>query len=150
MRFQAILIAATVLLSGCMKSISREETPVLKFSRTEVSVPAMSYAGAVRDTLFVTCNRSWTVRLQDPCDWLELSTDGCENPSGTTVTVPLVLTFANNEIVQDRTAGLRFFTEGMELAVPVRQLAFVPPPPVDSVSVNGIDNYEYEDFGIIP
>ena len=132
-----------------MKSISREETPVLKFNRTEVNVPAQARSGKVSDTLLVTGNRSWTVRLQDPCDWLELSTDGCENPSGTMVTVPLVLTFANNEVEQDRTAGLRFFTEGLELAVPIRQLAFVPPPPVDSVSVNGIINYEYEDFGIV-
>ena len=149
MRFQAILIAATVLLSGCMKSISREETPELKISKTDVTVSAQSRNGAVRDTIFVTGNRSWTVRLQNACEWLELSADGCENPSGTAVTVPLVLTFADNELEQDRTEVLHFFTEGMELTLSVRQMAFEPPPPVDSVSVNGIINYEYEDFGIV-
>lgn len=122
---------------------------MLRFDRTEVSVPAMSYAGAVRDTVLVSCNRSWTVRLQNACKWLELSADGCENPSGTTVTVPLVLTFADNELEQDRTEVLHFFTEGMELTVSVRQMAYEPPPPVDSVNVNGIINYEYEDFGIV-
>lgn len=139
-----IAVAAVLLLPGCLKSTFREEEPRLDVDRSEVTVRARSGTGSVKDTLYVSGNRSWSVVFAEETGWLSLGTEGFENPSGVLKTAPLVVICEENHADDPRSAVLVILGGGEQKIVTVRQKGIQR---VDEADSQGIDDYIFEDYG---
>lgn len=139
-----IAVAAVLLLPGCLKSTFREEEPRLDVDRSEVTVRARSGTGSVKDTLYVSGNRSWSVVFAEEAGWLSLGTEGFENPSGVLKTAPLVVICEENHADDPRSADLVILGGGEQKTVTVRQKGIQR---VDEADSQGIDDYIFEDYG---
>ena len=139
-----IAVATVLLLPGCLKSTFREEEPRLDVDRSEVTVRARSGTGFVKDTLYVSGNRSWSVVLAEETGWLSLGTEGFENPSGLRKTAPLVVICEENHADDPRSAVLVILGGGEQKIVTVRQKGIQR---VDEADSQGIDDYIFEDYG---
>ena len=139
-----IAVAAVLLLPGCLKSTFREEEPRLDVDRSEVTVRARSGKGSVKDTLYVSGNRSWSVVIAEEAGWLSLGTEGFENPSGVLKTAPLVVICEENHADDPRSAVLVILGSGEQKTVTVRQKGIQR---VDEADSQGIDDYIFEDYG---
>ena len=139
-----IAVAAVLLLPGCLKSTFREEEPRLDVDRSEVTVRARSGTGSVKDTLYVSGNRSWSVVFAEEAGWLSLGTEGFENPSGVLKTAPLVVICEENHADDPRSAVLVILGSGEQKTVTVRQKGIQR---VDEADSQGIDDYIFEDYG---
>lgn len=139
-----IAVAAVLLLPGCLKSTFREEEPRLDVDRSEVTVRARSGTGSVKDTLYVSGNRSWSVVFAEETGWLSLGTEGFENPSGVLKTAPLVVICEENHADDPRSAALVILGGGEQKIVTVRQKGIQR---VDEADSQGIDDYIFEDYG---
>ncbi len=79
-------------MASCCSETFREGEPRLEFDRVETSVRAKGGDGFVRDTFYVSSNRSWSAAVADgEADWLSVATGGFENPAGVLKTAPLVV-----------------------------------------------------------
>lgn len=139
-----IAVATVLLLPGCLKSTFREEEPRLGVDRSEVTVRARSGTGSVKDTLYVSGNRSWSVVLAEETGWLSIGTEGFENPSGVLKTAPLVVICEENLADDPRSAVLVILGGGEQKIVTVRQKGIQR---VDEADSQGIDDYIFEDYG---
>ena len=139
-----IAVATVLLLPGCLKSTFREEKPRLDVDRSEVTVRARSGTGSVKDTLYVSGNRSWSVVFAEEAGWLSLGTEGFENPSGVLKTAPLVVICEENHADDPRSAVLVILGGGEQKIVTVRQKGIQR---VDEADSQGIDDYIFEDYG---
>ena len=146
MRPKLLIIAlAALLLPGCLKSTFREEEPRLDADREEVVLRARSGAGFVKDTVYVSANRSWSAALAEEVedDWLSLGTEGFENPSEVLKTAPLVVICKENQADDPRSAAIVITGAGQQKTITVTQKGIQK---VDDVEGLGIDPYLYEDY----
>lgn len=147
MRPKLLIIALTaLLLPGCLKSTFREEEPRLGVDREEVTLRARSGTGFLKDTVYVSANRSWSAALAEEVEdgWLSLGTEGFENPSEVLKTAPLVVICKENHADDPRSASIVITGAGRQQVVTVTQKGILK---VDEVDVSGIDPYEFEDYG---
>ena len=112
--------------------------------RSEVTVRARSGTGSVKDTLYVSGNRSWSVVFAEEAGWLSLGPEGFENPSGVLKTAPLVVICEENHADDPRSAVLVILGSGEQKTVTVRQKGIQR---VDEADSQGIDDYIFEDYG---
>jgi len=139
-----IAVATVLLLPGCLKSTFREEEPRLEVDREETVLRARSGGGFVKDTLYVSSNRSWTVRPAGDVNWLSFGTEGFENPAEVNKTAMLVIICQDNPGDEERSADLVIIGGGLQKTVRVRQECVRKVGVIDN---NGIDNYHFEDYG---
>lgn len=104
----AALAATAVSAVSCLEREFEEGTPVFSVSNTEFFLPSDMYEGQglVCDTIWVTCNRSWTASVPDTLDWISLDKDGHQGLSGVNERTPLVIKCTDNLADQDRSALL--------------------------------------------
>ena len=147
MQNKGLLIAtlAVLLLPGCLKSTFREGEPRLDVDRGEVTLRARSGTGFLKDTLYVSANRSWSAALLEEVedDWLSVGTDGYENPSEVLRTAPLVVICKENQADDPRSAAIVITGAGRQQVVTVTQKGIQK---VDEVEGSGIDPYLFEDY----
>lgn len=147
LRWLLVAAAAAALLPGCLSETFREGEPRLEFDRVETSVRAKGGGGFVRDTFYVSSNRSWSAAVADgEADWLSVETGGFENPAGVSKTAPLIVVCKDNQSEEERAAEVVIYGSGQQKTVTVHQRGVQR---VEEVDGNGIDPYEYEDHGRI-
>lgn len=113
---------------ACEQTSFEEPEPFLSVGAREFRVPSDSPLGhaMLKDTLYVTSNRSWSASLPEDASWLRLDTLGIRNMSGVRRTDALVISFEDNEGDEDRTADLRLHCEGVSRTVKVIQESLTP------------------------
>lgn len=143
MRKQLLLFAilAVLLLPGCQKKTFREEEPTLAVDKEEIILPSNYGGGAVKGTIQVTSNRSWTASVTGGAGWVSLAGDGFENPSEVSKTEPLEIICEENSGEEERSAGILIVCAGLQKTVTVRQKGI---DKMGGVNVNGIENYLFE------
>lgn len=103
-RFAVITILLAV--TSCLSREFTEGTPYISVDTRQVVVPSDIDSGEVRDTLWVTSNRSWGAAFSDEESWVRLEEVGCENMAGVSKIAALPLVFENNSSYQDRSVEL--------------------------------------------
>ena len=146
MHRKLLLPAAVVLLflPGCFPETSREETPSLETDREEVLFRSGTGEGWVKDTLYVSSNRSWTVFSQEDTDWISFAEEGFENPSGVRKTTPLVVICLENPADDERSSSIRIVGGGQQKQVTIRQEGMSRKDCVEAIEIG--DHY-FEDHG---
>lgn len=144
-RWLLIAAAAVLLLPGCLKSTFREEEPRLDVDQEEVILRARSGTGFVKDTVYVSANRSWSAALLEVVedDWISVAVDGYENPSEVLRTAPLVVICKENPTYEPRSAVVVIYGADQQKTVTVSQKGIQK---VDDVEGSGIDPYLFEDY----
>ena len=146
-RWLLVAAAAAALLPGCLSETFREGEPRLEFDRVETSVRAKGGDGFVRDTFYVSSNRSWSAAVADgEADWLSVATSGFENPAGVLKTAPLVVVCKDNSSEEERASEVVIFGSGLQKTITVHQRGVRR---IDEVEGSGIDPFVYEDYGQI-
>lgn len=147
LRWLLVAAAAAALLPGCLSETFREGEPRLEFDREETSVRAKGGDGFVRDTFYVSSNRSWSAAVADgEADWLSVATGGFENPAGVLKTAPLVVVCKDNSSEEERASEVVIFGSGLQKTITVHQRGVRR---IDEVEGSGIDPFVYEDYGQI-
>ena len=147
LRWLLVAAAAAALLPGCLSETFREGEPRLEFDRVETSVRAKGGDGFVRDTFYVSSNRSWSAAVADgEADWLSVATSGFENPAGVLKTAPLVVVCKDNSSEEERASEVVIFGSGLQKTITVHQRGVRR---IDEVEGSGIDPFVYEDYGQI-
>lgn len=147
MRKHLLLLAASalLLLPGCLKTF-REAEPRLEVDRSELTVKAKSGSGYVKDTLYVSSNRSWSASVAEGSDWLDVGEGGFENPAEVFKTAPLALRCKDNTVDEERTARVLIIGAGLNKEVTVTQKALKG---LTEADVTDILPFTFEDFGTL-
>ena len=145
MRKRCLLLTASalLLLPGCLKTF-REAEPRLELDREETLLRAKSGDGIVRDTFYVSSNRSWAVCVADGVDWLDVVESGFENPAEIMKTAPLVLLCRENSNEEERSASVLVYGAGHQKEIVVHQKGLHPLTGLDDTT---LDDFVYEDLG---
>lgn len=147
MRKNLLLLAASalLLLPGCLKTF-REAEPRLEVDRSELTVRAKSGSGYVKDTLYVSSNRSWSAAVTEGTDWLDVVEGGFENPAEVFKKAPLPLLCKDNTVDEERTAKVLIIGAGFQKEVIVTQKALLG---LTEADVTDFLPYTFEDFGTL-
>ena len=143
--FLLLTASALLLLPGCLKTF-REAEPRLEVDRPELIVQAKSGSGYVKDTLYVSSNRSWSASVAEGSDWLDVGDGGFENPAEVFKTAPLPLLCKDNTVDEERTARVLIIGAGLNKEVIVTQKALKG---LSEAEVTDILPYTFEDFGTL-
>lgn len=143
--FLLLTASALLLLPGCLKTF-REAEPRLEVDRPELTVQAKSGSGYVKDTLYVSSNRSWSASVAEGSDWLDVGDGGFENPAEVFKTAPLPLLCKDNTVDEERTARVLIIGAGLNKEVIVTQKALKG---LSEAEVTDILPYTFEDFGTL-
>ncbi len=125
-RFWFLLPAFLVMLPGCLERQFAETQAKLTTQAEELVVPCDLTAGRnlVRDTIFVTANRSWSAAIvEEGIDWMTISAPGHQDMARVTEVVPLALAFQDNETDEARTATVHITSADGDRDVTIRQEA---------------------------
>ncbi len=120
------LLAGTALASaGCLERNFVEDVGRISVDTREIVVPSDMYDGRnlVKDTLYVTSNRNWSVKFEDDVDWVTIDTTGHLNLARISDVTPLVFSFKDNETEAERTAQVRVTCEDGSKLITLRQEA---------------------------
>lgn len=127
MKYNRILlaVAAFALLASCEEKPAPGNKTTLEVDRTVVNAVSDLPQGRnlVTETVTVTSNQSWSAAIVPEVDWLELETEGYENPSGESRQAPLVLKFKDNETSSERSATVKIACKGHVEEISVSQAA---------------------------
>ena len=123
-----ILIASAAALTGCLERNFIEEGGVMSVNAKEIVVPADSIGGQnlVKDTIWVTSNRSWSAYLADDVNWVKLDTTGHHDMARISEVTPLALAFKDNETAAERSVDVVITCAEGSRTVKVRQQAIRP------------------------
>ena len=145
MRKYLLLLTASalLLLPGCLKTF-REAEPRLEVDKAELTVRAKSGSGYVKDTLYVSSNRSWSATVTEGSDWLDVGDGGFENPAEVFKKAPLPLFCKENTVDEERSARVLIIGAGFQKEVIVTQKALHG---LTEADVTDIFPYIFEDFG---
>lgn len=137
-RKTTILAILAAILSGCWSPLQTEEQiPKMQTQVSAITLPGDNPDGsAVRDTLVVTANRSWSAYVVSGGEWLAIDTDEDLNLGRFTKDVRIALS-ADDNGDEDRSGTVRITTDGIERTVSVTQTARVPRISVPEVSAYG-------------
>ena len=143
--FLLLTASALLLLPGCLKTF-REAEPRLEVDRSELTVRAKSGSGYVKDTLYVSSNRSWSAVVTEGADWLDVGEGGFENPAEVFKTAPLPLLCKDNSVDEERSGKVLIIGAGLNTEVTVTQKALHG---LTEADVTDILPYTFEDFGTL-
>ena len=102
-----LLAGAAVLATSCLERSFSEEEGRFATQTGEINVPCDMFDGRnmVKDTIFVTSNRSWSADIvEDDVDWLTLDIPGHQDMARVSEVTALALAFLDNETEQPRSA----------------------------------------------
>ena len=124
-----ILFILTILALSCFCAVScldrefNEDSAVFTVSSSSLLLPCDVEEGKdlVKDTLWVTSNRSWTVSVPDTVAWLHLDKDGHQGLSGVSERVPLSVSCNDNLTEGERSTELHLFCQGESRTIKVLQ-----------------------------
>lgn len=123
------LLGVMLCLTGCLEKQYAEADAKISTDRETLSVPSDDSKGvdAVKDTIWVDANRSWSAVLEDNVDWVTIDnlTDGRLNLSRTGDKAPIALSFRDNPDKASRTAKLKVFSEAGQKTVTIIQKELV-------------------------
>ena len=107
-QFRLLLLAGTALVAAsCLERTFSEEEGSIATRTAEITVPCDMYEGRnlVKDTIFVTSNRSWSAAIvEDGVDWMTLAIPGHQDMSRVSEVTPLAISFLDNETEEARSA----------------------------------------------
>lgn len=117
------VLSVLLAVTSCLSREFTEQNPFVSVDTRQITVASDVYDGAVRDTLWVTSNRSWGAALSEEVSWVKLDEVGCENMAGVSKISALPLTFENNTSSQDRSVELLIHSGELTEKVVVTQEA---------------------------
>ena len=122
------LVASAAMFTGCLERNFIEEGGVMSVNAKEIVVPADSLGGPnlVKDTIWVTSNRSWSAYLADDVNWVKLDTTGHHDMARISEVTPLALAFKDNETAAERSVDVVITCAEGSRTVKVRQQAIRP------------------------
>ena len=121
------LCVTGLLVSGCFEDNIYENIGTLEPEASEFVFEADNYdLSPIEKNISVSSNRSWSVLVEEGCDWLETGIDGFENLSGARCGASLPIRLSNNRLEQERSASITFFSEDGKKSITIRQKAIVP------------------------
>lgn len=119
----ALLAGLALASSGCLERNFVEDVGVISVNTREIVVPSDLYEGRnlVKDTLYVTSNRNWSVTFEDDVDWVRLDTTGHMNLARISDVTPIVFSFDDNETEAERRVRARISCEDGDKYVNILQ-----------------------------
>ena len=137
------IVSVIFLLCSCLAEDFSEKENTLSADKVSVSFSAELESGLAADSLKLTSNQSWGVRVVDdsmlPVDWISISAVEHLNLTGISETVTLEIACKENPVNVVRKAKLLFSSKYKDLAVPIEQAALKY-----SVSVEGDGEIEVQ------
>ena len=118
-----MMLCVPMLAVSCLQRDFVEADGILTVNKREMLVPADLQLGRnlVKDTLYVTSNRTWTARFQSDVDWVSLDTPAHQNMGRTSDIVPIAFTFKDNMGDEERSVKLKLCCSDGEKIVTIRQ-----------------------------
>ena len=119
------VLASFFALPSCLERQFSESESAVSVNTREILVPSDAFEGKnlVKDTLYITANRNWSVEIEPEVDWVSVDTTGWQNLAQVSESHPLVFSFKDNETDEERSATLNIFCDGKKKQVKVRQEA---------------------------
>ena len=120
-----LLCTGLAVFSSCLERSFIEENGTISSPETAVVVPSDRYEGRnlVKDTVYITSNRSWSAAVVEDADWISLSREGFLNLACQSEVTPLELSFTDNESDEARTATIHVTCESGDQDITVTQEA---------------------------
>ena len=141
-RFAVLSIILAV--TSCLSREFTEQKPYISVDTRQIVAISDVDSGNVRDTLWITSNRSWGAAFSEEVSWVKLEEVGCENMAGVSKITALPLIFENNTSEQDRSVELMIHSGELSEKVVVTQeaksyrLSVVSVPEgIDDISADG-------------
>ena len=103
-RFAVLSIILAV--TSCLSREFTEHNPYVSVDTRQIFALSDVDSGEVRDTLWVTSNRSWGTALTEDVSWVKLEEEGFENIAGVSKITAIPMVFENNTSDQDRSVEL--------------------------------------------
>lgn len=120
-RFAVLCIILAV--TSCLSREFTEQNPFVSVDTRQVVVLSDVDSGEVRDTLWITSNRSWGAAFAEEVSWVRLEEVGCENMAGVSKITALPLLFENNTSDKDRSVELMIHSGELSEKVMITQEA---------------------------
>lgn len=117
------VLSVLLAVTSCLSREFTEQNPFISVDTRHVVVLSDVDTGEVRDTLWVTSNRSWGAALSEEVSWVKLGEVGAENMAGVSKITALPLTFENNTSDQDRSVELMIHSGELTEKIVVTQEA---------------------------
>ena len=139
-----LLAASMTVTVSCTLSIwdsnLAENESILNFDKTSVEVEAASFHAdeKVTDTVIVTASRSWSLAPVVESPWLSVSRDNGLNLGKVRKEWPVIMSFEDNTLSEERLVDLSVSIEGDRVLLPVKQKAFTPVLTLKSESIFNI------------
>ena len=120
-----LLLVAGLASTGCLERQFAAGESAVSVNTREILVPSDLYDGRdlVKDTLFVTANRSWSVEMVEDVDWVTVDTTGHQDLSKVYETAPVIFSFKDNESEQERSTKVNIWCDGICKQITIRQEA---------------------------
>lgn len=141
-RFAVLSIILAV--TSCLSREFTEQKPFISVDTRKIVALSDVDFGEVRDTLWITSNRSWGAAFSEEVSWVKMEDIGCENMAGVSKITALPLIFENNTSEQDRSVELMIHSGELSEKVVVTQeaksyrLSVVSVPEgIDDISADG-------------
>ena len=141
-RILPAFVIAGFLTQSCFEESIYESVGSLEPEASEFVFDADNYdLSPIEKSIPVSSNRSWSVLVEEGCDWIETGMEGFENLSGMRCSTSLPIRLANNRLPEERRASLTLFSEAGQKTITVRQRAIVPRLVIEgSHSIEGLSS----------
>ena len=105
------VLASFFALPSCLERQFSESESAVSVNTREILVPSDAFEGKnlVKDTLYITANRNWSVEIEPEVDWVSVDTTGWQNLAQVSEAHPLVFSFKDNGNDEERSATLNIF-----------------------------------------